>query len=166
MDTCLTKFGWIDGAGYDAGLHDTFEEYLRAQKISLGGVLAELKTLGLSEENIERLKDTSLMHAYYVLDKLKNDVVPTREELIKAEKLYTCVMRLSKRDMLYVNRNTPMVFAVLEGMPKAGTLTISCINFDKLTPTDRKALIDELRGMVNGRIQEYLQKTKSKTTSK
>ncbi len=106
----------------------------------------------MSEENLERLKETSLTHAYYVLDKLKNDVVPTHEELIKAEKLYTCVMRLSKRDMLYVNRNTPMVFAVLEGMPKAGTLTISFINFDKLTPTDRKALIDELRGMVNGRI--------------
>lgn len=75
-------------------------------------------------------------------------------------------MRLSKRDMLYVNRNTPTVFAVLEDIPKAETLTIHCYNFDKLTPTDRKALTGEIFGMVNGRIQEYLQKTKSKTTSK
>ena len=75
-------------------------------------------------------------------------------------------MRLSKRDMLYVNRNTPTVFAVSEDIPKAETLTISFNNFDKLTPTDRKALTGEIFDMVNGRIQEYLQKTKSKTTSK
>ena len=162
----LSRSNRIDDTGYDPALNDTFEKYLRERGISLDGVLAELKTLGLSEENIERLKDTSLMHAYYVLDKLKNDVVPTREELIKAAKLYADVMRLSKRDMRYVNRNTPKVVAVSANISKAGPLTITVNDFDKLTPTDQKALEAEIIDMVNERIQEYLQKTKSKKTSK
>ncbi len=162
----LSRLGEIDDAGYDPALNDTFEKYLRERGISLDGVLAELKTLGLSEENIERLKETSLTHAYYVLNKLENDVALTHEQLLKALHLYKDVELLSKRDWPTVERNEPMAVELMEPSSKKTTLYIVCVGFNNLTPTDQKALKAEILDMVNERIQEYLQKTKSKKTSK
>ena len=51
------------------------EKYFRKQDICLEGILKKLKLLGLSDENLEHLKGISLKHAYYVLNKLENDVV-------------------------------------------------------------------------------------------
>ncbi len=159
------RFGGIDVAGYNPELHGKFEEYLQEKGICLSDILKKLKALGLSDENIERLKSTSVKHAYYVLNKLENDVALTPEQLLKALRLHTDVELLSKRDWPNVERNEPMAVVLTEHSSPKPTLFIECFGFHNLTPTDQKALKAEILDMVNERIQEYLQKTKSKGTS-
>ncbi|MBQ3347066.1 MAG: hypothetical protein IJG39_08240 [Synergistaceae bacterium] len=162
----LSRFGGINDGCYHPELHGNFEEYLQEKGICLSDILVKLKALGLSDENIERLKSTSVKHAYYVFNKLENDVALTREQLVKALHLYTDVELLSKRDWPKVERNEPMAVGLIEYASKKTTLFIECVGFHNLTPTDQKALKAEIIDMVNERIQEYLQKTKSKGTSK
>ena len=161
----LSRFSGIDNAGCVplVSIYPTCEDYFQAKGIRLQDILKELKLLGLSDENIERLKGTSLRHAYYVLNKLKNDVALTPEQLLKAMHLYKDVELLSKRDWPTVKRNEPEAVALTES-PKPA-LYIECVGFYNLTPTDQKAFKAEILDMVDKRIQEYLQKTKSKGTS-
>lgn len=162
----LSRFGGIDDGCDYPEWYNKFEKYLQEKGICLSDILAELKALGLSDENIEHLKSTSVKHAYYVLNKLENDVALTREQLLKALHLYTDVELLSKRDWPNVKLNEPMAVGLTEVVSQKATLSIECVGFHNLTPTDREALKAEILGMVNKRIQEYLQKTKSKGTSK
>lgn len=138
--------------------------------LSFENILAKLKSLGLSDKNIERLKGTSWNHAYYVLNKLKNDVVPSYEELLKATRFYSNVNLLSKRDLPWLFRNEPYVMGLTvfpsETASKKQTLSIDCGNFDKLIPKDRDAFKAEIEDLISNKIQEYLQKTKSKGTLK
>ena len=57
-----------------------------------------------------------------------------------------------------------MAVALIERSPQK-PLYIECVGFHNLTPTDQEAFKAEIIDMVNERIQEYLQKTKSKGTS-
>ncbi len=169
----LSKCGRIDDAKYYYLISGTWEEYtqyISNEGLSFENILAELKSLGLSDKNIERLKGTSWNHAYYVLNKLKNDVVPSYEELLKATKFYSNVNLLSKRDLPWLFRNEPYVMELTvfpsETASKKQTLSIDCGNFDKLTPKDRDAFKAEIEDLISNKIQEYLQKTKSKGTLK
>ena len=127
----LSKCGRIDDAKYYYLISGTWEEYtqyISNEGLSFENILAELKSLGLSDKNIERLKGTSWNHAYYVLNKLKNDVVPSYEELLKATRFYSNVNLLSKRDLPWLFRNEPYVmgFTVFpsETASKKQTLSI------------------------------------------
>ena len=163
----LSRFGGIDDAGYTPYFYATWDEYFQKQGICLEGILQELKLLGLSGENIERLKGTSLLHAYYVLNKLENDVVPTHEELVKAVKLYSKLELLSQRDMWWVLQKEPSVVALTtcNSSSKVKTLSVDCANFDELTQTDQKELQAEITKAVNSIIQAFMEKTKSKRIS-
>lgn len=159
----LSRCGRIDDVHYCTLISGTWEEYTEyiiEKGLSFDKILAELKSLGLSDENIERLKGTSWNHAYYVLNKLENDVVPSYEEFLKATKFYKKQKLLSKRDLQWFFQNEPSVTGSIVKPSKMGTqsIAINCVNFDKLTSKDRKTLIDEIYAVIGNKIQEYLQK--------
>lgn len=154
----LSRVHLIDDKDYSS-LLGTWEEYSIMRGFSLDNILAKLKSLGLSDENIEHLKKTSLKHAYYVLNKLTNDVVPAHDELVKAMKFYHKVKLLSKRDLWWVFEDEPLLWGLTEASSRVKkSLSLECTNFDKLTTTAQKELRAEIHDMVNNRIKEFLQR--------
>lgn len=157
---------------------DSLKEYT-IKTYGAGDVEAFLEKLqgkGVSQANIVRLRNTSFQHVFYVFDKLEKDVSLTHDELVQVSKLYKKPEILSKRHLYWVRQNRPEVVSMSSANDSNDDLTsvsIQIKNFSKLKQNDKKALKKEVNDVtseaekkINERTQEFLQKTKSKGTTR
>ena len=111
-------------------------------------VLPELKSLGLSSDAlhyIERLN--SYYYAVHVLNKLKYDVLPTKEDFESISSLYCNFDILSKEDIEMIKKNKPIVNHTCSTQRE---LTFGLYNWNCLSPQEQIRRKNEARKLLTG----------------